>query len=348
MPTADPAPRPRAQPPSDPAPRGLKAWLRRRWQQWADQRQPRQATQVFTQRNLYIVPSGQGGTFLLVCGVLLLASINEQVNLGYALTFLLGGVGFAAMGRSHANLRGVTLSLQALPRLHAGQSAALPVQLDAPPEGRAALGVQLTWPGEHTVWADAPARGSCAVTVPLRMPERGEHLLPRLRVQSRYPLGLFTVWGYWRPAQTVLVWPAPESPCPPWPSAPGEAVSGSNPGGAGSATPDELREWQPGDSLRQVVWRKSAWRMDMHLPPVVREPQPEQPPKRLLRWEDTSSLGHTEARLSRLTAWLIEAERQAAHGGGRYALSLPGTAVPDGAGQAHLQQCLDLLARWPR
>jgi uncharacterized protein (DUF58 family) len=333
---------------SKPSGTGLTAWLRKRWQHWADQRHPRQATQVFTQRNLYIVPSRQGGTYLLVCGVLLLASINEQVNLGYALTFLLGGVGFAAMGRSHANLRGVTLSLQALPRLHAGQSAALPVQIDGAPEGRAALGVQLTWPGEQTVWADTPARGAFAVTVPLRMPERGEHSLPRLRVQSRYPLGLFTVWGYWRPVQTVVVWPTPESPCPAWPDAPGDAVSGTQSGNNGSASPDELREWQRGDSMRQVVWRKSAWRMDMHLPPVVREPRPEHPPKRHLRWEDTASLGHTEARLSRLTAWLIEAERQATHGGGRYALSLPGTSVPEGSGQNHLQQCLDLLARWPR
>ena len=82
--------------------------MRRRWQRWADQRQPRQATQVFTQRNLYIVPSRQGGTFLLVCGVLLLASINEQVNLGYALTFLLGGVGFAAASSLRARSKRYT------------------------------------------------------------------------------------------------------------------------------------------------------------------------------------------------------------------------------------------------
>jgi uncharacterized protein (DUF58 family) len=322
-------------------------WLQQRWQRWADQRQPPQATQVFTQRNLYIVPSRQGGTFLLVCGVLLLASINEQVNLGYALTFLLGGVGFAAMGRSHANLRGLTLNLQALPRLHAGQSAALTVQLDSAPEGRPALGVQLAWPGEHTAWADAPAGGSCAVTVPLRLQARGEHPLPRLRVQSRYPLGLFTVWGYWRPAQKVLVWPAPETPCPPWPVMAGDAAQGTLPGGQRQASPDELREWHAGDSLRQVAWRKSAWRLDLHMPPVVRDPKPEQPPRRHFHWDDTEDLPDTEARLSRLTAWLIEAERQTPQGGGRYALSLPGHHVAESSGQAHLQQCLDLLARWP-
>jgi uncharacterized protein (DUF58 family) len=124
--------------------------------------------------------------------------------------------------------------------------------------------------------------------------------------------------------------------------------AGALPGGLRQSTPDELREWHPGDSLKQVVWRKSAWRLDMHQPPVVRDPRPEQPPRLHLRWEDTAPLNHTEARLSRLTAWLIEAEKQAAQGGSRYALSLPTTQVPEGAGQAHLQQCLDLLARWPR
>ena len=43
--------------------------------------------------------------------VLLLASINYQLNLGYLLTFLLAGSGVVAMHVTHGTLRGLTLHL---------------------------------------------------------------------------------------------------------------------------------------------------------------------------------------------------------------------------------------------
>ena len=55
--------------------------------------------------------------------VLLLASINYQLNLGYVLTFLLAGSGVVSMHLTHATLRGLTLRLgiEALERFVAGE-----------------------------------------------------------------------------------------------------------------------------------------------------------------------------------------------------------------------------------
>jgi hypothetical protein len=43
---------------------------------------------------------------------MLLAAINYQLNLGYALTFLLAGAGLVSMHVTHGNLRGLTLHLR--------------------------------------------------------------------------------------------------------------------------------------------------------------------------------------------------------------------------------------------
>ena len=51
----------------------------------------RQDTQALTQRNVYILPTPAGWMLALTLLILLLASINYQLNLGYVLTFMLAG-----------------------------------------------------------------------------------------------------------------------------------------------------------------------------------------------------------------------------------------------------------------
>jgi hypothetical protein len=50
--------------------------------------------------------------FALTLLLMLLASINYQLNLGYALTFLLAGSGLVSMHLTHGTLRGLTLHLR--------------------------------------------------------------------------------------------------------------------------------------------------------------------------------------------------------------------------------------------
>jgi hypothetical protein len=63
-------------------------------------------TTLLTQRNVYILPTGAGWMLALTLLVLLVASINFQLNLGYLLTFLLAGSAVAGMHICHATLRG--------------------------------------------------------------------------------------------------------------------------------------------------------------------------------------------------------------------------------------------------
>lgn len=331
--------------------------LRRRWRIWIDGRSPRLEQQVFTQRNVYILPSRTGLGYALVVLVLLLAAINEQVNLGYGLAFLLGGVGLSAMWLTHGNLRGLTLSLGTVSSVHAGQSLSLPIVLDVGSRARGSFGLQLL------PLSDAPAGGAPAamerlqaeataghqgtVLLPIPAAERGWRELPRIRVETTYPLGLFRAWGYWRPKGRVLVWPALDLHAPPLPDTLDDDGPRRTSVTASIDQPDGLRPWRRGDTLRMVSWKKSATRLASGQAPLSREASGQPRRDGWITWDQAAGLS-TEARLSRLAAWLVLAERQALDMARPYGLRLPDKTVAPGQGPAHLQHCLNLLALWER
>src|SRR5512141_1632481 len=105
------------------------AFARRKFRQWWQARLPLVDTYTLTQRNVYILPTRPGFMLGLTLLVLLVGSINYQLNLGYLLTFLLAGSGVVGMHVCHATLRGLTLNLLPPPPQFAGASATLSVVL---------------------------------------------------------------------------------------------------------------------------------------------------------------------------------------------------------------------------
>ena len=97
-------------PPTSP-PARRRTGLLARWYRWWSARLPRTDTLQLTQRNVFILPTGAGWMLALTLLVLLVASINFQLNLGYLLTFLLTGSAAASLYLCHATLRGLSLRL---------------------------------------------------------------------------------------------------------------------------------------------------------------------------------------------------------------------------------------------
>ncbi|EER57555.1 protein of unknown function DUF58, partial [Acidovorax delafieldii 2AN] len=196
------------------------ALVRARFQRWWEARLPLADTLTLTQRNVYILPTGAGWMLAFTLLVLLVASINYQLNLGYLLTFLLAGSAVAGMHLCHATLRGLTLRLKAPDPHFLGGRTAFDVQLfsdrNTPRHG---IALSVHGHGTQHDWAvtDVPAQGSASVQVAFRPARRGLHRVPTLMAETRFPLGTFRVWTYWRPAAQVLVYPAPEVPPPPLP-----------------------------------------------------------------------------------------------------------------------------------
>ena len=105
--------------------------VRRRVRRWWLQRHPRTDSWTLTQGNIYIVPTKAGFVYGLTLFVMLLASINYQLNLGYVLTFLLAGSGLMSMHITHRTLRGLSLHLRPPQPGFAGEAAPLEIVLQS-------------------------------------------------------------------------------------------------------------------------------------------------------------------------------------------------------------------------
>jgi uncharacterized protein (DUF58 family) len=314
--------------------------LRQRLRDWFESRLPRTDTWTLTQRNVYIVPTRAGLVFALVLMVMLVASINYQLSLGYVLTFLLAGAGFVSMHLTHNTLRGMTLHLKPPQPGFAGEPLVLDVVLASPKRWLhgVGLGFEAADDRTHDVFVDVPAGGQAVAHLALVPPRRGLHPVPTLRVETRYPLGLFRAWTVWRPAAQALAWPAPERPAAPLPAAPamaGESVL-RRPSDGGEF--DGIRSYRRGDAFKRIVWKKVAKQGEL----VSRDHAESVQQELWLDWQQTQAAG-IEPKLSRLAAWVLAADAAGvAHG-----LRLPGVELAPGTGAAHRRASLDALALFP-
>ena len=315
--------------------------IRSRFQRWWQARLKPADTLALTQRNVYILPTGAGWMLALTLLVLLVASINFQLNLGYLLTFLLAGSAAVGMHICHATLRGTQLRLLPPEPQFLGQGAMLAVELSST-RRTPRHGIALATYGEaaagtrHWAWTDVPAEGTATVHIGFRPARRGLHPAPLITAETRFPLGTFRVWTYWRPAAQVLVYPAPEAPAPPLP--PGEPRAGGTASAqaAGTGEFEGVRAYRRGDPLQRVVWKKAAKSGEL----VSRDALQSQ---RTELWLDVNraALPDPEARIARVTAWVLQADRL----GLAWGLRLPGgVEIAQGEGAAHRRRCLEALA----
>ena len=313
-----------------------------RFRRWLHSRAPRTDTQLLTQRNVYILPTRAGFMFGLTLIVLLLASINYQLNLGYLLTFLLAGSGVVSMHLTHATLRGLTLHLKPVAPVFAGEPAVFEVVLTSPDRARFGIGLKVAAAPDSTLsWIDVPAGGQATAHIGHIAAQRGRHDAPTLSAETRFPLGLFRTWTVWRPAAPLLVFPAPERPPAALPSA--RPVSGG-PASSRSADGGEVegvRAYRRGDPLQLIAWKKTAKAFDTGGELVSRDTSASAQQELWLDWQACGALP-AEARLSRLTAWTLAAHRL----GVDFGLQLPGQRIAPADGDTQRRRCLEALALW--
>ncbi|MDQ6683525.1 MAG: DUF58 domain-containing protein [Pseudomonadota bacterium] len=316
------------------------SYARARFRAWWQSRLPRTDTQLLTQRNIYILPTRAGWMFAATIVVLLLASINYQLNLGFVLSFLLAGAGIASMHVTHGTLRALTLHLKPPLPAFAGSSAMLDVVVSTPNSARFGIGLRLLDAAPTSlVWVDVQAAGQVVAQlafVPLR---RGRHTVEPLVAETRFPLGLFRAWTVWRPAAQLLVYPQAEPGAPALPAAlpiaGGPALSRHSEGGE----IDGVRAYRRGDPMKLVAWKKAAQAIEAGSGLVSRDTSIAARQELWLEWA-ASGAGDRESRLSRLTAWVLVANRN----GVAFGLRLPGLELAPAEGELQRLRCLEALA----
>jgi uncharacterized protein (DUF58 family) len=322
-------------------------FFRKRFQQWFEARLPLTDNMLLNQRNVYILPTKAGWMMVVTLLVLLVASINYQLNLGYLLTFLIGGSVLVGMHIGHANLRGIAINIIATKAYFTPAIVDFEIVLSNTGKTlRHGIGMRVL-NLSHWTWADVPAQGSTTVQVTSNSLPRGKHLLPTLTAETRFPMGTFRVWTVMRPAARVWVYPEIETNPPPLPT--GEPLSGDAKHAQVKTTGefDGIRAYRRGDPMKHIVWKKVAktwggFDADDPSPAVNLISRDMQHTAAQELWLDFNQTGcaNTESSLSRLCAWVLQAEEL----GLVYGLRLPQVEIKPASGEAHQQQCLQALA----
>lgn len=301
---------------------------------WVRRRNPPEHGAIFlSQRRVYILPTRHGLVFGVALVLMLIGSINYQMSLGYVLTFLLASMGVVSILHTFRNLAHLTVSAGKVENVFAGDQALFHLKLDNLRRvARCAINL---YGDAGTITCDLAAERSLDVAVPMASARRGWLQLSRVTLDTRFPLGLFRAWAYVQPDMRALVYPMPDHSELPWPQVQpdvGDAVS------LGTGTDDflGLRNYQPSDAPRHIAWKALA-RTDQLLTKMFAG---RASPELWFDWKDLPPSLATEARISRLTRWVLLAHE----GGLHYGLRLPDTEIPMGEGESQYLECLKALA----
>ncbi|MEM7257470.1 MAG: DUF58 domain-containing protein [Pseudomonadota bacterium] len=283
---------------------------------------------------IYILPTPRGLAFVAVSLVMILASMNYGLNLGYALSFIMVGLFASCLLSTFLNLSHLTIASITSHDTFAGSAVEYHIAL-AESRNKTRYSITLGGMQDNTI-VDVKAGGSALLVLRHSDTRRGEHALGRMTISSDFPLGLWRGWGYIHAPTQSFIYPKPESPVAALP------VTRDSQPGAKTQTPqerefDQLKRYQDTDSPASVAWKTVAsgrgwFSKEFTSAEASRELK--------FAWSDTSDLADTELRLSRLCAWILQADASV----NPYQLILPHHTTATALGPEHKRHCLRLLA----
>ncbi len=316
----------------------LRRTLNEKFIRWALRVRPPEPTPIrLTQRRVYVLPTRAGVLYAVSLLVMLLGAINYNLSLGYALVFLLGGLGIATILHTFRNLAGLTLNIGTPKPVFAGDVAHFPIILHNPDTRLRSL-LRLFLPEQAAVVTDLAANDRTRLMLPQPATRRGWLSLPRITLETVWPLGLVRAWSYAAPDCACLIYPRPADAVPPAPTFGGMAG-----GRLASDTGDEdfagLRRHQPSDPPYHIAW-KAAARQDSHAPLQTKQFAGSAAQSLWLDWAMLPPGMDGETRLAILARWVLDAESD----GLAWGLRLPGKEIAQGHGPDHVHACLKALA----
>ena len=287
---------------------------------------------TLVQRRIFILPSKQGYLFAGVLLLLLVGSINYNLALGYALTFLLMSMGGVAMLHTWRNLAHLRLRPGRCDPVFAGDIAHFHVGLETPALTRFAIAMRRK--DEEPVYVDVTPSETTDLSIPVTTRRRGVLRAGRLEAFTRYPVGLFHAWSYVDFGLSVIVYPRPD-PFAGSPPAQSRSLSEEGIPVPGEEEFNMLRAYRAGDAPRQIAWKALAREQGL----LTKEFSAMASSELWLDWDEAHA-ADVEARLSVLAHWVLQAEGF----GQAYGLRIPGTVIPPNRGDLHRQRCLEALA----
>ncbi len=306
----------------------------KRFSAWLDRRIPPGRRITLSQSNIFIFPTRSGFTFGGLLAILILGAINYQNSLVYGVAFLLGSMFVVTILYTFRNLSGLSIELAEAHAGFVGEDIEFEVRVDRP-KGRGREGIQIGWPEGFKQWVEIYETEADVVRLYVVADKRGWLRPGRLLVETYYPLGLLRAWTWVDISARGLVYPQPI-----FQDAPSNQASSQHRDDGvlidplGSDDFVDIREYVPGDPIKNILWRSYARSDEVVVKRYASYVEP-----RLIFDFDTLA-GGTEEKLSRLTGLALQATRSERE----FGLRLPNLEIPPGLGQVHLDNVLRALA----
>ncbi len=294
---------------------------------------------VLTQRRVYVLPTPAGLSYGTALIVILLGAMNYNLSLGHALVFLLAGLGVVTILHTFRNLAMLEISPGRCDPVFAGGTAQFALVLEnRRGDGRTSLRVYV---GEgDPIEVDVGAQASTIALLPVPAVRRGWLRVPRITIETTWPLGLVRAWSYVVPDLNCLVYPAPAAKAPPLPWS-GDSARGTSRDGRGADDFAGMRDHQPADSPRHVAWKTVARQQEGPL--LTKLFSGAAAHQVWLDWDALPESSDAEGRLAILARWMLDAEAA----GHSWGLRIPGLSLAPDNGASHLAAGLRALALFP-
>ncbi len=317
---------------------GIKHALKPRWARWLSRRIPAAKSVTLSHKSIFILPSGFGLSWLILLLILFLFGTNYQNNLVMGLSFLLLSMFNTCIIYSYRNLAGLTLtSTHTEGNSFAGQPSYIPILLSAKDQ---ALEIKLNFDGQPIEIAQKVRPQSATILLKVEQTLRGVLKPGRVKVESRYPLGLCRAWSYVDLDIQKVIFARPVQNT----NKLNDNIDASDDQhdiGKFVSGIDEfsgLKDYVKGESLKQVAWKQWAQGRGMF------SKQFEQPQGAPMWLELDLTTDNQELCLSKL-AWQTE---QLTHKQQIFGLKLGAISIPPAKGQQHRLSVQTQLALYPQ
>ena len=309
------------------------------WAQWLNRRLPPASRVTLAHKSIFILPTGFGLFWIFLVLILFVFGTNYQNNLVIGLSILLLSLFNTCIIYSYRNLAGLTLNASVSPQAYAGETLVFPVKLSS---SQPQFEVLLNYPDNQMKVVKAIGKEPIVSLIPFDNLIRGRISPGRLKIESRYPLGLCRAWSHVNLDNPHIVFAKPLVSHSQLKSI--DADNQNITGDRGMHIPgvDEfkgLKQHIPGESLRQVAWKQLAQGRGM-LSKEFQQPQGE---PHWLIIEDLNS-PDLEKQLSELT-WAID---KMSGRGQVFGLIIGRKKILPSEGDAHRVHCLQELALLPQ
>jgi len=287
---------------------------------------------TLSHRRIFILPSRPGLALALLLSIQWLTAINYGNNLAFILTFLLAAAAMSSMVYAYRNLSRLIVGTGKTNPVFAGDQAVFELRLNNP-AAFPRYAIELKLKDAEPVRLDLPPGKNIPATLRIDARKRGWLDLGTVTVSTAFPLGIFYAWSPINLKYRILVYPRPARERLPFPRSEGDRADGRP-----QDSSDDFhgfRAYRAGDPFKHIHWKSLAKGRD----PQIKQYAGGEADILHLNWTDARGMD-TEARLSQLCRWVLDAEQA----GIRYSLNLPGIAITADHGAAHCRKCLEALA----